>query len=125
MLPPGRETRAGQVACPEEETMAIGLQTFDANGVLILDATHRIGKIIATFDTGIANSSRVVSELQDAGTPFSYITTDEDYFTEHYAYPDIQITGNTVSWTFNDYKIPYHPYNQAPRKSVEISVGVF
>lgn len=105
--------------------MSIGLQIFDENGVLILDATHRIGKIITIFDTGTTNSSRSVPELLNAGTPFPFVSTDEDYATEHYAYPDIKITGTTVSWTFVDYKVPYHPYNQAPRRSVNVSIGVY
>jgi len=45
--------------------MPIGLQTFDANGVLMLDATHRIGKIITSFDSGTTNSSRVIPELEN------------------------------------------------------------
>lgn len=105
--------------------MPAGLQTFDANGVLILDATHRIGKIITSFDSGVANSSRIVPEIQNAGTPFCFITTDADYFSEHIAYPDITISGTTVSWAFVDYRIPVTPFGQAPRRSVNISVGVF
>lgn len=105
--------------------MSIGLQTFDANGVLMLDATHRIGKIITSFESGTANSSRTVPEIQGAGTPFYFITTDADYFAEHYAYPDITITGTTVSWNFVDYLIPITPFGQAPRRNVQISVGVF
>lgn len=105
--------------------MPVGLQTFDANGVLMLDATHRIGKIITFFDSGTANSSRTVPEIQDAGTPFYFITTDADYFAEYYAYPDITIAGTTVSCSFVDYQIPITPYGQAPRRNVQISVGVF
>lgn len=105
--------------------MPVGLQTFDANGVLILDATHRIGKIITSFNSGIANSSRVIPELEDSGTPFHFITTDADYFAEYLAYPDITISGTTVSWSFVDYQIPIYPFDQAPRRNVEISIGVF
>jgi len=105
--------------------MAAGLQIFDASGNLVLDGTRRIGKIVSTFASGVANSSRVIPGLSDSGTPFHYITTDADYFSEHIAYPDITISGNTVSWAFLDYAIPVSPYGPAPRRSVEISVGVF
>lgn len=105
--------------------MAIGLQIFDAQGNLTLDATKRIGKIITTFDTGTTNAARTTPELQGAGTPFHFITTDVDYFAEYLAYPDITITGTTVSWSFVDYRIPITPFGQAPRRSVTISVGVF
>lgn len=105
--------------------MAIGMQIFDAQGNLILDGTKRIGKIVTTFDSGISNSSRTAPELQGAGTPFHFTTTDADYFSEYYAYPDITITGTTVSWSFVDYQIPISPFNQAPRRNIQISVGVF
>ena len=105
--------------------MTTGLQIFDAQGVLKLDATKRIGKILTYFDSGVTNSSRTVAEIQGAGTPFAFITTDADYFSEYYAYPDITITGTTVSWSFVDYQIPITPFGQAPRRSVMINVGVF
>ena len=105
--------------------MPIGLQTFDANGVLMLDATHRIGKIITSFDSGTANSSRIVPEIQGAGTPFYFNTTDADYFAEYYAYPDITISETTISLSFVDYQIPITPFGQAPRRNVQISIGVF
>ena len=105
--------------------MPIGLQTFDASGKLTLDTNHRIGKIIASFDSGTTNSSRTIPELQGAGTPFHFITTDADYFAEYLAYPDITIAGTTASWTFVDYEVPTNPFGAAPRRSVHISVGVF
>lgn len=105
--------------------MTTGLQVFDAQGNITLDATHRIGKIITSIKTGTTNSSVVVPELANAGQPFTYITTDADYFSEYYAYPDIKVTGTTVSWTFVDYTIPITPFGQAPRRGVEISLGVY
>lgn len=105
--------------------MPAGLQVFDAQGNIVLDATHRIGKIIVSINTGTTNSSIVVPDLANAGQPFTYTTVDADYFAEWYAYPDIKITGTTVSWTFVDYTIPVTPYTQAPRRGVEISVGVY
>lgn len=105
--------------------MTIGLQIFDANGKLTLDATKRIGKIVAYFETGTTNSSRVVPELQDAGTPFVFITSDADYFTENFSYPNVEIIGTTVSWNFIDYKIPVTPFSIAPRRSVVINLGIF
>ena len=105
--------------------MTTGLQVFDANGNITLDATKRIGKIVAYFESGTTNSSKVVPELQDAGTPFFFITSDADYFTENFVYPDIEITGTTVSWKFTDYQIPVTPFRAAPRRSVVINLGVF
>lgn len=105
--------------------MPFGLQTFDANGVMMLDATHRIGRIITSFQSGTTNSSRTIPELQDSGIPFTYTITDADYFAEYVAYPDITVTGTTVSWRFVDYEIPITPFGQAPRRSVTISVGVY
>lgn len=105
--------------------MTTGLQVFDATGKITLDATKRIGKVVAYFESGITNSSRVVPELQDAGTPFVFITSDADYFTENFAYPDVQITGNEVSWKFTDYQIPVTPFSTAPRRSVVINLGIF
>ena len=105
--------------------MPFGLETFDANGVLMLDATRRLGKIITSFDSGTTNSSRLVPEIQDAGTPFYFITTEADYFGEYLAYPDITITGTSVSWQFVDYKIPISPFSQAARRNVQINIGVF
>ncbi|QXH49968.1 hypothetical protein KSS94_18715 [Pseudomonas fakonensis] len=105
--------------------MPFGLQTFDSNGVLMLDATHRIGRIVTSFESGATNSSRTVPELQDAGTPFFQITTNADYFAEYFAYPDVTITDTTVSWAFLDYQIPISPFGPAPRRSVVINVGVY
>lgn len=105
--------------------MAVGLQTFNASGVLMLDATYRIGRILAAVTTGTANGSVVVPGLSSAGTPFVFTTSDEDSFTSIYVHPGFTISGNSVTWTFNDFENPNYPYGTAPRRSVVASIGAF
>ncbi|WP_159812984.1 hypothetical protein [Pseudomonas sp. 18058] len=60
--------------------MPAGLQTFDANGMLVRDVTQRMGNIITSSDSGVANSSRLLPEIQNAA-PLCFVTTDADYFS--------------------------------------------
>jgi hypothetical protein len=84
--------------------MAYGLQTWDANGNLLIDTSTIIGRIIGVIDASAASGSATVAGL-DQGTPFAipqlYQGTAQDYGTN--TYPDCTFSGNTVSWTRQSY----------------------
>jgi len=104
--------------------MPVGLQTWDASGRLMLDATNRIGRILTSFNTGGSNGSVNVPGLVGAGTPFYYVTVDLDNLVQC-AFPAVSISGSTVSWTFIDYERTLYPYGAAPRIPVTVNVGVY
>lgn len=106
--------------------MPVGLQTWNADGVLMLDLTSRIGRVHETWSSGVSNGSRVVSGLADGGEGFVFVEDNSADLTlaTLYAYPDVSISGTTVTWSFVDFTNPMGGAN-VPRRSVNISAGTF
>lgn len=77
--------------------MPSGLQTFDAQGNVIIDTSVRCGVLLGTVDSGKFNGSVVNGGFAN-GTPFwSVICLDVGYAIYG---PKIVVTGNTLTWTF-------------------------
>lgn len=103
--------------------MQQGLQTWNASGVLMLDGSTRVGKIIDVFETGMANGSRVIPNAE-LGNVFLFqeeTSFDLDMMTL-YTLPQVSYANGVVSWTFVDYQIRRYTL---PRRSMRISAGVF
>ncbi|MEX3918255.1 hypothetical protein AB4Y43_18765 [Paraburkholderia sp. BR10872] len=81
--------------------MTAGLQIWDANGKLMLDGTHRLGRIkgIVPID-GFPSSYPV--DLSD-GTPFWSFMPEQLFFhiSNQTASPIITIDANGVYWTYS------------------------
>lgn len=106
--------------------MPNGLQVFDASGGLVLDATTRLGRIYATFSSGTSDGSAVVPALADGGQPFVFVEDNSADLTlaSLYAYPNVSVSGTTVSWSFVDFSYPTAG-SPVPRRAVNISAGTF
>lgn len=106
--------------------MPVGLQLWDEDGNLILDATTRLGRVYETFSSGTANGTRTFSALLDGGEPFFFVEDNSADLplAQLYAYPNVSINGGVVSWSFVDYQYPTSS-NNVPRRAVNISVGTY
>jgi len=106
--------------------MPVGLQTWNADGVLMLDLTSRIGRVHETWSSGTVDGSRVIPRLADGGEPFVFIEDDAADLTLAmlYASPNVSINGTTVTWSFVDFTNPMGGAS-VPRRAVSISVGTF
>lgn len=81
--------------------MAAGLQIWDASGNLILDATHRIMRIINVIQLSNGNSSSVYDDRMVSGgfvsfQPDSYI----GYGSGGLIHPQFSFSGGTLSWSY-------------------------
>jgi hypothetical protein len=81
-----------------------GLQIFDAQGRLVLDGTHKCGRIrgIHPIDTG-ANSSGTIGMILEAGDEifFSFQPNQLFFDSRHNEpCPWIWISGNTINWNY-------------------------
>jgi len=106
--------------------MPTGLQVFDATGRIMLDTTTRLGRIYSTFSSGVADGAVSVSALADGGEPFVFVEDNSADLTiaTPYAYPNVTVSGTTVSWSFVDFSYPTAG-NLVPRRAVNISAGTF
>jgi hypothetical protein len=80
--------------------VAAGLQLWDASGRLVLDATHRLGRIKGIQAVSGANSIAV--DLSD-GTPFWSFQPDQQFFhiSNEAASPIFSISSTGLSWTYS------------------------
>ncbi|MEM5325162.1 hypothetical protein VSR34_00940 [Paraburkholderia sp. JHI2823] len=81
--------------------MTAGLQIWNANGQLVLDATSRLGRIKGIKRIEGSNGSYPV-DLSD-GTPFWSFQPDQLYFhiSNETASPIITIDANGVYWAYS------------------------
>lgn len=81
--------------------MAAGLQIWNASGVLVLDATHRCGRIKGAFYVS-GSAGAVASDLSD-GTPFWSFQPDFMYrhISNQTPPPIISISATGVSWVYS------------------------
>lgn len=104
--------------------MPQGMQIWDAQGRLVMDATSRMARITFAFETGTADGAIGVASLGLGGEPFFFVednSADID-LANLYAYPNVAINGTTVSWGFVDWQ--YRGVT-VPRRSVVVRVGTF
>lgn len=104
--------------------MPHGLQVFDDAGRLVLDITSRAARITAAFETGLADGSINIPSLGLGGEPFFFVEDNsaDINMSSLYAYPNVAISGTTVSWGFVDWTFQGAV---VPRRSVVIRVGTF
>ena len=101
--------------------MTAGLQIWNADGQLILDGTHRIGRVM-----GIARISGAPGSIPvdlSNGTPFWSFQPDRLFFhiSQETAPPIITIDSSGVYWTYSSGSgLPYIQYVQGT-----IIYGVF
>jgi len=74
--------------------MAYGLQVFSASGALILDISHRCGRVIGTFNTGTSNGSTNITVPPTTQLWASLLNPSPDLS------PALNVSGGTISWTF-------------------------
>lgn len=72
---------------------------YNADGSLQFDSSSRLLRTVAVINTQGANGSQTITGLTGVGTPTVVVTgllnpTGADA-------PNITISGNTISWTFN------------------------
>lgn len=81
--------------------MTAGLQIWNANGVLILDATSRLGRIKGVTTVDGFNASYPVD--LSGGTPFWAFQPDRLYFhiSNEVAAPIFTADANGVYWTYS------------------------
>lgn len=103
--------------------MPIGLQTFDADGGIVLDVTTRVGKFLEEFQTGTGNGSRQVAIAPGLGEPFVFSLANMDTH-KVVVWPAVSISpSGLVSWFFTDFRDSVG--RQVPRMSVRCFVGVY
>lgn len=94
--------------------MTAGLQVWDANGVLVLDITTRLTRLVGSLDTGTSNGSFALPD--HSGDPFIMVEGEVRIFNR--SGPGIWLDGRVVRWAFDDtfavprasYKIRYGYY---------------
>lgn len=84
--------------------MAVGLKIWNASGVVTLDSTTRVGKIIGSFSiggAGTAQTGSVTDSKLALGTPFNFaILTSSFPGTDKY--PSFSFSGTTLNWSYPD-----------------------
>ncbi|WP_321953101.1 hypothetical protein [Paraburkholderia bannensis] len=83
--------------------MSAGLQIWDANGNIVLDATYRIMRIIGTRSIGGGVGGSVVDDAFTQGGWVSFqpgVMVGEGYLSGGVIVPRFSLSGNTVSWSY-------------------------
>lgn len=85
--------------------MSAGLQVFDASGNIILDATYRVMRIIASqYITGSSGSSGGVADsrmAQGGWVAFQPdVTSGDGYLNRGVVSPRFSFSGGTLTWTY-------------------------
>lgn len=79
--------------------MQAGLQVWDANAVMTLDTSDRMGIVIGFQDAIPASGSVVVPKFAD-GEPFYFTQMSTRWQDSRgFVLPTVSISGNTLSWT--------------------------
>lgn len=80
--------------------MPVGLQIWNESGVLVLDGTHRLGRIKGI--QVVSGSGAVPVDFTD-GTPFWSFQPDQQFFhiSNETASPIFTVTASSLSWTYS------------------------
>lgn len=84
--------------------MASGIEVYDPNtGALIMDNTTFIGRVVGEIWANSTSGSAYVPGLSTVVQPFAIPVMDavDGAYYSHYSatYPQVTISGDTVSWT--------------------------
>ncbi|MEI7295838.1 hypothetical protein WCQ02_27140 [Paraburkholderia tropica] len=95
--------------------MTAGLQIFDANGNIVLDATYRVMRLggLATVTGGL--NGGVTDDRLAQGGWFTFQpsgTRGDGYLSGGVIVPRFTLSGNTLSWTWNAKNSTYDIYQQ-------------
>jgi hypothetical protein len=76
---------------------AAGLEVYDTTGALILTLSHRLARVLGSFNTGVQTAGSVTDAGLSTGTPFTIVL---GYSAMSGSTPPIVLTvaGNTISW---------------------------
>lgn len=90
-----------------------GLQVFDASGVIVLDVTDRLTRVLGSFYTGTANGSIVDNNLS-TGIPWYFMrdVVDDTYLTSSLF---VLFTSSGLSWAFEN----------EPTRNTFVTYGVY
>ena len=90
-----------------------GLQVFDASGVIVLDVTDRLTRVLGSFYTGTANGSIVDNNLS-TGIPWYFMrdVVDDTYLTSSLF---VLFTSSGLSWAFEN----------GPTRNTFVTYGVY
>ncbi|MCP3721720.1 hypothetical protein M3I53_01030 [Paraburkholderia sp. CNPSo 3272] len=83
--------------------MAAGLQIFDANGNIVLDATYRVMRIIGAQNLSLGQAGSVTDDrfLQGGWASFQpSVMTGQGYLSGGVIAPRFSISGNVLSWSY-------------------------
>lgn len=81
--------------------MPAGLQVWDAAGVLRVDTSSRVAKIVGSVNTN-GQSGQTLTDTS-RGTPFYYVNIDralQSNFDDFEISPDVWFEGNTLKWNY-------------------------
>jgi hypothetical protein len=80
--------------------MSAGLQIWDVSGRLVLDATHRLGRIKGIQP--VSGPGGVPVDFSD-GTPFWSFQPDQQFFhiSNETASPIFTVTATSLTWTYS------------------------
>jgi hypothetical protein len=84
--------------------MADGLRIYNSGGALMLDGTHRVGRVVgAVYISGAPNSSGSVAADLSSGTPFYSFQPDQLYFhiSNDTPPPNIFVNANGCGWSYS------------------------
>lgn len=77
--------------------MAVGLRIRDRSGNVVVDVTSKLPRIVGFVDTNGQAGNITVAELSK-GTPYAVVSPISG--TAGRGSPSIQISGNTISWSY-------------------------
>lgn len=83
--------------------MTAGLQMWDANGNIVLDATYRVMRIIGSRSLSQGAAGSVVDDRFTQGGWVAFqpsVMIGEGYLSGGVIVPRFSISGNTVSWSY-------------------------
>jgi hypothetical protein len=84
--------------------LSVGLQVFDQNGNLTLDATYRVMRIIGSINIGQSNpsGSQTDSRLAQGGwSSFQpSVIGSAGYLSGGMLMPSFSISGDTLTWSY-------------------------
>ena len=82
--------------------MAYGLRVYDATGLLQLDITDRITRVLGSLDTGTANGIFTMPDISGTGGDYWVCSLDgpnTPWFGNQYG-PSVTRNGAVISWIF-------------------------
>lgn len=79
--------------------MAEGIMIWDAAGNLQVAPDVRLTRILGTVNSGVVAGSVTVANFVQ-GTPFFHFVPRTGYSVKNRLFPDVSISGTTLSWTF-------------------------